>query len=278
MKNSPRNKVVAFVVLTFALSAPFYFLIISSGSVNHGSDLYVAGIMWCPGMAALLTRLIFQRNLRGIGGGWGKTRYQAVAYAIPLGACLAVYGFAWATGIGGVSFARLAGGGDLFEILKSVSAPIAIAITATLSVLEMCLFTAGEELGWRGLLVPELTKSLGYTGAALITGILWALYHYPLLLFSDYHSAAPLWYVTPIFTVGIIAGSFIFSWFRLKSGSVWTAVIAHASHNVFTNLFNQATVSGRWTEYVTTEFGAGLAIVYVLVAVWCWKRRMSLPV
>ena len=68
MADSVRNKAIAFVALTFALSFPFYVLIISAGTVNAAGGLYVAGIMWCPGLACLLTRLIFQRNLRGVGG------------------------------------------------------------------------------------------------------------------------------------------------------------------------------------------------------------------
>ena len=78
-------------------------------------------IMWCPGLACLLTRLIFQRNLRGIGGRWGKTRYQVSGYVIPLVACVAVYGLAWATGIGGLSFERLRRGHDLFGIVTTAS-------------------------------------------------------------------------------------------------------------------------------------------------------------
>jgi hypothetical protein len=71
--------------------------------------------------------------------------------------------------------------------------------------------------------------------------------------------------------------SFIYTWLRLMSGSIWPGVLLHASHNLFTGVFDQLTVDRGYTEYVTTEFGAGLAIVYVLVAYWCWSRRGSLP-
>ena len=277
MTDSARNKAIAFVALTFALSFPFYVLIISAGTVNAAGGLYVAGIMWCPGLACLLTRLIFQRNLRGIGGRWGKTRYQVSGYVIPLVACVAVYGLAWATGIGGLSFERLRRGHDLFGIVATASPLSTITLTATLVLLELAIFTTGEELGWRGLLVPELATLLGYPRAALITGLVWAVFHYPLILYADYNSGAPLWYVTVVFTVGIVAGSFVVSWLRLRSGSLWTAVIMHASHNGFTGFFNQLTVSKRWTEFITTEYGAGLAIAYSVVAYWCWKHRASLP-
>ncbi|MEP6761733.1 MAG: hypothetical protein ABJA93_10275, partial [Sporichthyaceae bacterium] len=57
------KKVVVFLVLTLALSAIFYPFIIASGSIQG----YSSGLMWCPGVAALLTQLSFQRNIRGLG-------------------------------------------------------------------------------------------------------------------------------------------------------------------------------------------------------------------
>jgi len=95
MDDSGRKKVVAFLVLTFAFSTPFYFLIISAGTVNVAGGLYVAAIMWCPGVAALLTRLFFQRNLRGIGWRWGRrvTRSRGTSsLSLLASACMALCG------------------------------------------------------------------------------------------------------------------------------------------------------------------------------------------
>ena len=273
-----RNNVIAFLVLAFVLSAPFYALIISAGTINVAGGLYVAAIMWCPGVAALLTRLLFQRNLRGVGWGWAQTRYQLLGYCIPIVACLFVYGFVWTTGIGAVSGERLTSGpADILGFVQSASVPLAVTVAGTIGFLELVIFVTGEELGWRGLLVPELVKLTGYTRAALITGIVWAVFHYPLLFFADYNSGAPLWYVSVCFTVGIIAGSFIVSWLRLQSGSVWTAVVMHSSHNLFTGVFDRLTVKEGWTDYITTEFGAGLALAYSIIAYWCWRQYAKLP-
>jgi len=40
----------------------------------------------------------------------------------------------------------------------------------------------GEEIGWRGFLVPELFKTMGFTSAALFSGVVWACWHYPLVI------------------------------------------------------------------------------------------------
>nr|WP_072514374.1 CPBP family intramembrane glutamic endopeptidase [Ndongobacter massiliensis] len=46
----------------------------------------------------------------------------------------------------------------------------------------MTIFVGGgnEELGWRGLLQPELEKSMSFFWATLLTGNLWMLWHLPL--------------------------------------------------------------------------------------------------
>jgi hypothetical protein len=73
-----------FPATTLLISSVFYFLIIKSGHMGGGWGAYVAGLMWSPGFAALLT-CKFRRDLSGIGWGWGQTRYEVIGYLIPLG-------------------------------------------------------------------------------------------------------------------------------------------------------------------------------------------------
>jgi CAAX protease family protein len=141
------------------------------------------------------------------------------------------------------------------------------------------VYALGEELGWRGLLVPELAKVTGFGGTVAVSAAVWALYHYPLILFGDYHSAAPRWWSFLFFTLDIAAFSVIVAWLRLRSGSVWTAAILHASHNLFLQeVFDPLTVSRGKTEYWTTEFGLGITLFYGVVAYLCWRRRGELLV
>ncbi len=64
-----------FLSITFALSAIFYFLIIYSGKLGGGVGQYVMGLMWCPGISALITMKILKRNISDLGWKWGKTEY-----------------------------------------------------------------------------------------------------------------------------------------------------------------------------------------------------------
>jgi len=61
------REIGTFMGLTFGLSAIFWALIISAGSLGVHGGIYVFALMWCPGVSALITRLIYQHNVRGEG-------------------------------------------------------------------------------------------------------------------------------------------------------------------------------------------------------------------
>jgi hypothetical protein len=98
MENRTANKykpVAIFLSITFALSAVFYFLIIYSGTLGSRWGYFTMGLMWCPGIAALITMNILKRDFRELGWKWGKTKYQLWSYLIPLLYTLIAYLVIW---------------------------------------------------------------------------------------------------------------------------------------------------------------------------------------
>jgi membrane protease YdiL (CAAX protease family) len=87
----------------------------------------------------------------------------------------------------------------------------------------------GEEFGWRGYLQPRLFPGQPLAAAAT-TGIIWGVWHYPVLLMGynfPEHRAAGL----VVFPVSTMCVSVIFGWLLSRSGSVWAPSLAHASLN-----------------------------------------------
>ena len=122
-----------------------------------------------------------------------------------------------------------------------------------------------------------IAKRHGFLATSLISGIIWALWHYPILLLGTYRSATPVWYYLPLFTVTVTTINFLWTWMRLKSGSIWPCVFLHAAHNTFfQRFFDPLTVYNNKTPYVAGEFGAGLTVVSILIAVYYWRRRDEL--
>ncbi len=282
MTTSPRRTIITFLLLTFGLSTIFFWATADAHTLRTWNGLAVLGLAWSPGIAGMFTKLLTQRDLRGIGWGWGKTKYQAVAYAVPLLYLSVVYGFMWLTGLCGVPSPQFIGRISAIVNIPGASTPLLLSlyipILATIGVFWGAISAAGEEIGWRGVLIPELLKITSYTRASFLSGIIWAVWHYPLIFLADYNAGTPLWYGTICFTVMIVGTSFGYAWLRLRSGSVWTAVLFHAAHNVFIqSVFDPLSVDYGNARYFITEFGAGLALAGILVGVGFWTQRRKLP-
>jgi uncharacterized protein len=254
-----RASLATFLGLTFALSAVFWWLIIAAGTLNAHGGRYVLALMWCPGVSALLTRLAFQRNVRGQGWGWCGTRWAVLAYLLPVAYATVAYGAVWLTGLGSLDLARFRTGVVPFVVFGS---------------LQSLLSATGEELGWRGFLVPTLARTMSFGWTAVLSGAIWAAWHVPLILFADYNAGTPAWFAVPCFAVMVVAIAVPMAWLRLRTGSVWPAALMHASHNLYVQgFFDRVTVDTGPTRWLTTEFGAGLAVAIGATAWMFWRRR-----
>ena len=163
--------------------------------------------------------------------------------------------------------------GLCFIISENAPGALGLLSFGVIYVLVGLLSALGEEIGWRGFLVPRLTQLLGFTKGALLSGIIWTAWHAPLILFSDYNSGgAPEWYALLCFTVMVMGISFAFAWLRVESGSLWPAALLHAAHNAYIQgLFDPLTRNTGYTLYLTGEFGAGLALAGLIVGILFWR-------
>jgi membrane protease YdiL (CAAX protease family) len=233
-------------------------------------------------VSAILTKLIFDRNLKGLGWKPGPAKWLGLAYLLPILYGAVVYGIVWLVGLGGFTTEAIAG---QVAQLGMADAPawqmvaVYMLLMGTIVYVRSGLLSSfGEELGWRGFLFPELYRMASFTTASLIGGIVWALYHLPLILFSDYNSAAPRAFVVVMFFISIVARSFLHNWLRARSGSVWPNVFLHASHNVFfLNVFDPLTARYPLTDFFVTESGVLLLVIHVLMALYIWAHRDKIP-
>jgi membrane protease YdiL (CAAX protease family) len=257
-----KKEIATFLILTLAFSSIFYTLIISAGSLGANGGRYVLLLMWSPGVSALLTRLIFQHNVKGEGWRWGNSKYELGAYLLPIAYALVAYGAVWLSGYGAVDLSRFHSTALQFIVIGSV----------------MSLVSAlGEELGWRGFLVPKLAEGTTFTRTAFISGIIWSAWHIPLIVFADYNGGTPPAYSVTCFVIMVVAISFPLAWFRLRSRSVWPAALLHASHNLYIQgFFDRVTVDTGITKYLLSEFGAVLALIAVIAGYIFWRLRHRL--
>jgi len=140
------------------------------------------------------------------------------------------------------------------------------------------LLALGEEIGWRGLLVPQLARLTSFTRTALISGVIQAVWHWPFVLFAGFSSAAPQWFALSVLTVTVTLAAFPAAWLRLRSGSVWPVVLAHTSFNLYVQSgFNPLTRDTGITEYIVDEFGVAFILSGTVIAYVFWRLRHRLP-
>jgi len=274
------KKIALFYTLTLCFSGVFDLFVLHAGKMGAGDLLYVTGSMWSPALAAFATKRIFRERIRDLPWKWGATRYPWLGYLIPLAYTLPVYLVVWVGGLGGFADAdfvqRTAEHFGWSNFPPGLTLALFVLLTATLGLVGKTSRALGEEIGWRGFLVPELAKVVGFSGVGIISGLMWAVYHFPVLLFADYNAGTPAWYGLTCFTLMVVADSFILAWLTLRSGSLWPAAIFHGSHNLFIqSIFTPLTRDTGPTKYIIDEFGIGLVITITIAAIVVCQRSRS---
>jgi membrane protease YdiL (CAAX protease family) len=132
-----------------------------------------------------------------------------------------------------------------------------------LSIVLTLLLAFGEEIGWRGYLLPHLV-TIGRGRALLLSGLLHGIWHLPILLLTPYyHNLGDRLVVTALFLATLTAAGVVYGYLRLMTGSVWPAVIAHGAANTYRTTLGVLFVG---TSPVTLEYLAGESGVLPLIA------------
>ncbi|MFC1511194.1 type II CAAX prenyl endopeptidase Rce1 family protein, partial [Candidatus Margulisiibacteriota bacterium] len=105
-----------------------------------------------------------------------------------------------------------------------------------------------------------------------------SLWHFPLIISGVYLAQMPMGPQLVLLVISIMAMTFPISWLRLKSGSLWAAVLMHASHNLYIQRFFDplTTETGALSKYLIGESGIVMSIVFVVVAIIFWRLRSKL--
>ena len=231
--------IAAFLVLAFGFAWVAWGLALASG-VSPTADIGRFQLFLVPGAiapaiaAATVRKWVTHEGFADAGLHLNLRRwpFYLVAGFLPLLAVVVIVGLAVATGLSEPDF-------TLVRVLKTLAPGRNLALPSwVLPVLPAELLLAsvasspllfGEEFGWRGYLQLRLLAHRPLL-AAIATGLIWGVWHYPLLLVGYQfpgHTVAGL----AVFPVTTVLLSIIFGWLRLQSGSIWPACLAHAATN-----------------------------------------------
>lgn len=204
-----------------------------------------SAMMFTPTIAALVALLGVERT--GWRGFVDRTGLRLGAKpAVTVWVTLGLLGVLWVTCLIVPFVAVLLGGMSIdwsFPVLaEQVAAsgqdlPMPLWLLALISVLQVPvvafmpngILAAGEEIGWRGYLLPALLP-LGRVPALLISGVIWGLWHTPLILLG-YNFQTSAWWGPVAMAVGCVLLGVVLGWGRLRTDSVWPAAVGHGAFN-----------------------------------------------
>jgi membrane protease YdiL (CAAX protease family) len=131
----------------------------------------------------------------------------------------------------------------------------------------------GEEYGWRNYLVGALREAK-FWKAALFIGIVWGLWHFPLILMGHNYPNEPRWGVLLMVVMCILLGA-IELYFVLKSKSMIVAAILHGTINAVSGITIYFTLGGN--DFLNGMAGlAGFIVMAVtILCIWIYDKYIS---
>jgi membrane protease YdiL (CAAX protease family) len=232
------RKVVAFYLLSLALSWPAMFLwrlpdSFQVGDVTAARDAYGrVGLFFGfgPALAALVVAFAFNRGtgLRELASRIANVRISPIWYLAALALPILPQ---W---LGVTIWSTMSG-----ETLRLPGFTEWLVRWLQLALLHG-VFSVGEELGWRGYLLPYVLVERGWFPASLLVGAAWAVWHYPLWFAANLAATGSVPQTAAILLLASLSGvalSVMITWIFVNTrGSLVPSLLFHGSVNANMNI------------------------------------------
>ena len=193
-----------------------------------------AGSMLIPLLAVVFTQLIFKEPvLKGLGICFKLNRWWWIGWLLmpivsmlTLGVTLLMPGAQW-TPEGEMVQQSLQNMPEGIGVWGLIGVTLLSGLFAGATI--NALFAFGEEIAWRGFLMKEF-RGKKFLSSVLWIGVIWGLWHSPLILNGHNYPQHPVAGVFMMVIVCILLATMLM-YFRKKSGSVIVAAIMHGTMN-----------------------------------------------
>lgn len=243
--------------------------------------------MFCPLVATFLVQKVYLRQSTGIG--WKLChgmKYWLAAWFGPavftvVGAALYFVVFPSRLDLSGSWLVAAYGGEWTADALKNemgVSTQSYLVqsgmLAVTMAPLINMIPAMGEEAGWRGYMMPQLKERFGVLNGRLLGGIIWGVWHWPLMLLTGYeygtdYLGAPVLGLA-VWCVFCFALNSVLDWLYERTGCIWVPAIAHGAVNAVAALPTVLTYPADSYYSVLGPAPMGLISMLPLLAAAVW--------
>ena len=287
MKESKQNTLTVYLLWAFLIA---WALQIAAGLMyRRGNGMAYTALLSLSMFAPMLAAVLSGAGLRGMG--WkprlrGKLRWVLAAWFGPaiLGAAGAALYFLLVPQALDLNFSyiRAALGAEQIALME------AGGMTLTRYALDSCIaaltyaplinmgFAIGEEAGWRGVMYPALKRRLGTAGGRIAGGVIWGIWHWPIMLLAGYEYGFAYWGAPVtgplLFCVIASAIGILLDFLYEKTDCIWMPALCHGAINAFagvpTLVLNPAYANGLLLGPLMVGLIGGLPMI-LLAAVLC---------
>ena len=283
------KKALQFIILTCLVSWTIAGIAIFLGLPGPGSITYVifaACYMFLPAICAIVLQLIHrEKPFRNLGVSFKFNRWFIIAGIVPVTAVFMAMGISlfFPDVSFSASFEGLTGfiPEDQYETTMERIAGMPFFVFIILMIVQSLIagYTVnavaafGEELGWRGYLLKAL-KEKKFLLVSLITGAVWGLWHFPLILLGHNYPQHPVPGVAMMVILCILLSP-VMTYIVIKSKSVITAAIFHGCLNAIAGINLFILVGGNDLTKGMTGAAGFIALIIVNLAFFLFDRFVT---
>lgn len=267
MNTTDKNKAIRNIIIFIILVTGLAWLgpVLGGDPTEPGLGFLVWGT--APLVSALIMKFVvrdtvslgFRPNLKGNG------RYYALSIFLYPVSILIVLGLGLVLGASTMGIITL-------PAFATTMAPLAVTFF---------IFAFFEEVGWRGYLAPKVASVNDRLLGHAIVGLVWASWHFPYMNQLWVHTSEGLITLLPRFILGAMVTAVVYGEIRIRTNSVWPAVLMHWTGNTVANTL-LATFAGagfvsllsgkEWLGSFGVE-GVLMILIFSLVGGYLYTKR-----
>lgn len=293
MKDRKQNALTAYLLWAFVIA---WALQIAAGLMyRRGNGIVYTALLSLSMFAPMLAAVLSGAGLRGMG--WkprlrGNLRWVLAAWFGPaiLGAAGAALYFLLVPQALDLDFSYIRAVLGAEQVAQMEASGLTISRYALVSCIAALtyapwfnmLFAIGEEAGWRGVMYPALKRRLGTARGRIAGGVIWGIWHWPIMLLAGYEYGSTYWGAPVtgplLFCVIASAMGILLDFLYEKTDCIWIPALCHGAINAFagvpTLVLNPA--YGEWLLLGPLMVGliGGLPMI-LLATVLCSRNARS---